>query len=290
LEGSAADPGPVAAGTQRVDETPPIGSAGSPARVQAHRVAGFEALLAPLGIPIAAEPDPGRFLLTACDGALELRPPGESDRRGIQADFPPDREVTRGGCRQPSRPELLVRAFGARIDGILDLTAGLGADAYRLARAGHRVCAVERHPAVFALLVSGFERARRRGDVPEEVANRLRLEHGEALERILAIDAPGVGVYLDPMYPPPRRSSALPKRALQVLRQLVGDSSDAAELLAAARSRAARVVVKRPHRAPPLAPGTSHALASKLVRFDVYVNASRVRRAGDAAGTSREDV
>ncbi|MEZ4290741.1 MAG: class I SAM-dependent methyltransferase [Myxococcota bacterium] len=68
------------------------------------------------------------------------------------------------------------------------------------------------------------------------------------------------------------------------------DSSDAAELLAAARQRAARVVVKRPHRAPPLAPGTSHALASKLVRFDVYVNASRVRRAGDAAGTSREDV
>ena len=113
---------------------------------------------------------------------------------------------------------------------------------------------------------------------------------GTYLERILAIDAPGVGVYLDPMYPPPRRSSALPKRALQVLRQLVGDSSDAAELLAAARSRAARVVVKRPHRAPPLAPGTSHALASKLVRFDVYVNASRVRRAGDAAGTSREDV
>ncbi len=196
---------------------------------------------------------------------LELRPPGEEERRGIRAVFPPDAHA--GSGRSP-----LGRAFGKRILRILDPTAGLGADAYRLAAAGYRVRAVERHPALHALLVSGWAADRALGRVPSEIAERLEFVHAEGRDEITRIDSPDVGVYLDPMYPRWRRSKALPKRELQVLRRLLGEETDAAELLDAARARAARVVVKRPRRAPPLRPDVDFVLSTKLVRLDVYTN------------------
>jgi hypothetical protein len=78
------------------------------------------------------------------------------------------------------------------------------------------------------------------------------------------------------MYPPPRRSSAKPRRELQVLRALLGGQRDAADLVERAREKAARVVVKRPHHAEPLVPGASFEIETKLVRFDVYVNPKRM--------------
>ena len=65
--------------------------------------------------------DPDAFLLGRDRGVLDLRPPGEHDRPGVRALFPPDR----GGAG----PNPLVRAFGPRIQRIHDLTAGLGGDA-----------------------------------------------------------------------------------------------------------------------------------------------------------------
>lgn len=80
------------------------------------------------------------------------------------------------------------------------------------------------------------------------------------------------------MYPAPKRSSALPKRRLQVLRELLEaeDGSEPIELVMAARECLSRVVVKRPHHAPPLVPNASYAVETKLVRFDVYLNPARM--------------
>lgn len=258
------------------------GAAGADARRAGVRVVLSPAIaedprLRALGLEAPATSPPDAFLIGEADGAFDLRPPGEHGRPGIQAELPPDRGPT--GGRNP-----LVRAFGKRIDRILDLTAGLGGDAFRLARAGHRVTAIERDPALFALLESGWARARARGDVPEPVAARLELVWADARDRLAALaagdrDDPGgtLGVYVDPMYPPPRRSSARPRRALQVLRALLGEQHDAADLVEAARPLAARVVVKRPTHARPLAPGASFEVESKLVRFDVYVNPARMQ-------------
>ncbi|MBK7948738.1 MAG: class I SAM-dependent methyltransferase [Deltaproteobacteria bacterium] len=60
------------------------------------------------------------------------------------------------------------------------------------------------------------------------------------------------------------------------MRRLLGRDDDAAGLLAAARARFARVVVKRPTYAPALATGASFVVESKLVRFDVYLDPSRM--------------
>lgn len=229
---------------------------------------GFEALLAELAIPLSPPcvPDSDDFRLVAAEGVLELRPPGAHDRPGIRAEFPPDRG------RFDVRSHPLVRAFGRDPLTILDATAGLGADAYRLAEAGHRVFACEREPAIAALLVSGWAEARRSGRVGRATAARLEVAHAEGLDRLAEFGGDAAAVYLDPMYPPPRRASALPRRELQVLRQFLGPDEDAPRLLARARERVARVVVKRPTHAEPLAPGASFVVESKLVRFDVYLD------------------
>ncbi len=78
-------------------------------------------------------------------------------------------------------------------------------------------------------------------------------------------------VYLDPMYPPRTRATALGRKALRMLRDIVGDDDDIGSLFAVAlRAARRRVIVKRPRRAAVL-PGpflTSHG--GKLVRYDVY--------------------
>lgn len=227
--------------------------------------------LAGLGV-CEAGADDAAFLLAESEGALDLRPPGEHGRPGIRAVLPPD---AGGGRRDP-----LVRAFGPRVGTIVDATAGLGGDAYRLARAGYDVVAVERHPVVHALLADGWRRACAGDEVPAEIAARLQIRFGEASEALAASTGQGLGVFVDPMYPPPRRASARPRRALQVLRALLADDADAAEIVAQARECAARVVVKRPHHASPLMPDVSHTIESKLVRLDVYVHPERLLEAG----------
>ncbi len=186
------------------------------------------------------------------------------------AAFPPDKGAA-GGRQNP-----LIRAFGKRIQTVFDLTAGLGADAYRLAAAGYSVRGFERDPAVYAVLASGWARAQAEAAVPAALIERLRFEWGEAEAALAQVDALDMGVYFDPMYPPPKRQSALPKRELQVLRSMLSTGEDSTALLEAARQRASRVVVKRPHHAPPLLPGASFELESKLVRFDVYMNPERM--------------
>jgi 16S rRNA (guanine1516-N2)-methyltransferase len=220
------------------------------------------------------------FQLSASGGALDLRPPGQHSRPGIRATFPPDRG---GAGRNP-----LVRAFGKRTLRIFDLTAGLGGDAYRLARAGHAVRAAERDSAVFALLASGWRAACEAGSVPETIANRLEFTHQDGDALLSSIEGLDQGVYIDPMYPPPKRSSAKPRRELQVLRALLGGQTDAAALVERARPCAARVVVKRPHHAEALVPGASFEVETKLVRFDVYVNPEKMSPATTLASSSTE--
>lgn len=219
--------------------------------------------------PPGAVGDAQTFLLCGSEEGLDLRPPGEHGRVGLRAVFPPDRG---GGGAGP-----LGRAFGPRIRVIHDLTAGLGGDAYRLARAGYRVRVVERDAVVHALLATGWASACARGGVPADLTERFEVEAPrDAGDRLSSIDALDEGVYFDPMYPKPKRASAKPRRELQILRAWLGSDEDTAPLVERACERAARVVVKRPHHAAPLVPEPSHTLESKLVRFDVYVNPSRL--------------
>jgi 16S rRNA (guanine1516-N2)-methyltransferase len=79
-------------------------------------------------------------------------------------------------------------------------------------------------------------------------------------------------IFIDPMFPPKRKKSALAKKSIRLVRQLVGDDADASELLASALQVARdRVVVKRADDAAPLRDKPSLSFGGKLARYDVYL-------------------
>jgi len=175
-----------------------------------------------------------------------------------------------GGRNQP-----LAKAIGLKKGAcptILDATAGLGRDAFVLAGLNCRVHMVERSPVAAALLQDGLQRARQNPQRSSFVAERLQLLHYDAQEWLGSKSQRYDVIYLDPMYPH-RHQSALVKKEMRLLRQLVGDDLDAHCLLQTALSHAnQRVVVKRPQWAPTLDDSHPHfSIHSENTRFDVYL-------------------
>ena len=162
--------------------------------------------------------------------------------------------------------EPLARALGRETKRVIDATAGLGGDSARLA-SRCEVTAIERHPAVAALLRDGVCRAERDGAL---APSRIRVVSGDARVLLPSLAPECDAVFLDPMFPPKRKRSAAVRKEQRLLRALVGDDTDAAELLAVARACVRRVIVKRPLHAPPLAPRPSASYTGKLVRYDLY--------------------
>ena len=213
-----------------------------------------------------------------------LSPPAGAGRRGgravlsglVSADFGSAamRHRRRGG-----QNELLGRAVGvsaSRQPSILDATAGLGRDSFVLADMGCSVTLCEREPVIAALLQWGLAAAAASEDAwLARVARRMALRTGDARDVFADGAVPADVIYLDPMFPPRDKSAAVKKE--MALFQLLLDSDtarhEAADLLAWALGQdVARVVVKRPARAAPVAGAVpSHHIAGKAVRFDVYV-------------------
>ena len=168
-----------------------------------------------------------------------------------------------------SRKTLLGRAVGKTTKTVIDSTAGLGGDAFLMARMGFEVLAVERSPVIAALLEDGISRARK--------STRLAITHvyGDSSILLSELDEPPDVVFMDPMYPQGRKRSVKVSRRLEVTREMAGEDSDAEELLKIAlQISRKRVVVKRPNYASPLRPGqVSFNLKGKLVRYDIYLTA-----------------
>ncbi len=154
---------------------------------------------------------------------------------------------------------------------VIDATAGLGRDAFLLASLGAQVTLIERADAVHAALQEGLAKAREAGPPYTEIIERMTLLHGDARE-LLQNYQPDV-ILVDPMHPP-RGNSALVKKEMRQLRQLVGADPDALELMQAALAAAnKRVVLKWPLRADPM-PGLiapSHQILGKSTRYDVFM-------------------
>lgn len=226
------------------------------------------ALAQALGLPCLAEQSPPGgcdLLLVLTPERLELHDRRDTRLKPLAVDLAGLRHA-RLTRRQP-----LARALGRRTRRVVDATAGLGADAARLAALGFEVTAIERSPVVAALLRDGLERAQRDPVLARLLGDRLTVLTGDARERLPAMRPPPDAVYLDPMFPPRRKASAATRKELAWLRELVGTDPDAHELLAIARACSPRVVVKRPDDAPPLAPDPALTFSGKLVRYDVYL-------------------
>lgn len=209
------------------------------------------------------------LLLAVNREGMELREPQMKPGHGMSLDLTTlDLRIGSGGL---SRRQPIAKAFGTNVRTIVDATAGTGQDAVLLAALGYHVLAIERSVVLHAMLEDALSRALGDETFSAAVDRRLAIRFGDARTVLPTIDPPPDAVYIDPMFPPKRRASALPRKEIQLLRKLVGDDHDADELFAAAMDVSRqRVVVKRPHHAPPLGNRPPLHFAGKLVRYDVH--------------------
>ena len=159
---------------------------------------------------------------------------------------------------------------------IVDATAGLGRDAFLLASLGAKVTLIERSEKMHALLAEGLERAAAEGGRYAETVARMTLLFGDSCALLPELK-PQV-VLVDPMHPP-RGNTALVKKEMRQIREIVGTDPDAERLMQVALEVAQnRVVLKWPLRAEPMAGirKPSHQILGKSTRYDVFVNAKIV--------------
>ncbi len=175
--------------------------------------------------------------------------------------------------------DLLCRACGWHLGlrQVWDLTAGMGVDAVTLSRAGFQVNAFERNPFLAVLLRQALrEQQNEEGLVDKNNLGQINFICGDAENKLIEMaklgnqkNIPEV-IYYDPMYPPSKKS-ALPSKEIQILRELNGVNEESKSLLEKALDLGVRrVVVKRPHRAPPVLPHPQAQIEGKLLRFDIY--------------------
>ncbi|MDT8310745.1 MAG: class I SAM-dependent methyltransferase [Methylophaga sp.] len=192
----------------------------------------------------------------------------------VQVDFTGGKNAHRrqfgGGRGQP-----LAKAIGLKSGlnpTVIDATAGWARDAFVIASLGCQLTLLEQQPLLAILIEDGLKRAANDNDIAE-IAARMSLLNVNAVDYLTALPMenwPDV-IYLDPMYPS-RDKSALVKKDMQILHQLVGHDQSGEALLNMALQRAKkRIVVKRPKGAPLLnAVKPVAQVASKNTRYDIY--------------------
>lgn len=229
-----------------------------------------EQLAGKLQLPLAKDGYP--LLLAITEERIELQQNSKGAPGPIFVDFLAGKNVYRSQL-QNLKNELIARAI--HIKGqpklrIIDATAGLGQDAFIMASLGHDVKMIERSPIVATLLADGLKRLQ--AQRPHLLLSLITQDALSYLTSLSPCDYPDV-VYLDPMFPE-RTKSALVKKEMRILQQLVGQDLDASPLLSTARQIARyKVVVKRPRLAPFLGnTEPSFCLQGKVGRFDIYQN------------------
>lgn len=159
---------------------------------------------------------------------------------------------------------------------IVDATAGLGRDAFLLAALGAKVTLIERSQKMHDLLAEGLARAASEGGLYAETVARMTLLQGDSC--LLLPELKPQVVLVDPMHPP-RGNSALVKKEMRQIREIVGSDPDSEKLMQVALEYAQnRVILKWPLRAEPMVGlrKPSHQILGKSTRYDVFVKAKIV--------------
>ena len=166
----------------------------------------------------------------------------------------------------------MAHALGKKTKTVIDATTGWGQDSLHIFRMGYELTCIERSPVMAELLADGFNRLAELDWMQNLKLQSPKLIKGNAIDLLAAFDSPPDCIYLDPMFPPKRKKSALPKKSMVVLRDLLGDDQDKVMLFdAALKATGKRVVVKSPDYAEPLGGKPSESYQGKLLRYDVYL-------------------
>jgi 16S rRNA (guanine1516-N2)-methyltransferase len=137
---------------------------------------------------------------------------------------------------------------------------------------GYEVLCIERSLLMAELLSDGFRRFEQQAWMQKLELHAPVLLIGNAISLMSSMETKPDCIYLDPMFPPKRKKSALAKKSIQLLHELIGDDTDREQLFEAAFAAARyRVVVKSPDYAPAFGGKAHECFHGKLVRYDVYL-------------------
>jgi len=211
-----------------------------------------------LNFPLVDAEQADRFLVCSAATGLSLRSGSIDGVQHIASRVPGPYRV---GRRDP-----LGRAIGRHTTAVVDATAGLGGDMVLMLTMGVRVIGIEQSPLLFVLLSDRLDNAS--GGIAPQRFDLHCADSNLFLDQL--VPAPQV-IYLDPMFPARRKTSALPKKELVELRSLAARPESATALLSTARRVArSRVVVKRLPESAPIAEQPDWSHEAKTVRYDVY--------------------
>ena len=218
-----------------------------------------------LGVPLADSM--GEALTLVFDGS-GLSLVGSGMR--YQGDFASTlNRVTKGRLHH----EMLVKLAKTKTEHpvAVDAAAGMGEDSFLLAAAGYEVYLFEQDAVIAALLRDALYRAGE-DDRLRGIVGRMHLTEGNSIELMLQLGITPEIVYLDPMFPP-RKKSGLIHKKLQLIQKLEQPCADERELFdAAAAMHPKKIIIKRPLNGAPLADRKpSYTVKGKAIRYDVVV-------------------
>ncbi|MCC6137881.1 MAG: class I SAM-dependent methyltransferase [Bdellovibrionaceae bacterium] len=151
---------------------------------------------------------------------------------------------------------------------IFDLTLGLASDSLKLVHFGAQVTAVEQQPMMYMLVHDALARYN------QEVSQNLPLEilHGDAKVLVQKLASDYEVFYLDPMFYLEKRT-ALPKKKMQFLSEIIGENTDDEFLptFEFLRSLKKRIVIKRhPDASTFSGLRPKKIFAGKSIRFEIF--------------------
>ncbi|WP_374088725.1 class I SAM-dependent methyltransferase [Methylomicrobium lacus] len=235
----------------------------------------FRQLAERLGVPLrnsnAEDFNPHEaFFLSWRDGCLKLLDTELLKAGGLTVEIEPRAGEQRSWPAPKQGP--LAQALGRKTKTVIDATTGWGQDALHIYRMGYELTCLERSPVMAALLADGFKRLQELDWMQRLGLASPTLIQGNAIDILANLDSQPDCIYIDPMFPPKRKKSALAKKSMRVLRDLLGDDTDKSQLFDAALSATGkRVVVKSPDYAEPLGGKPTESFQGKLLRYDVYL-------------------
>lgn len=210
------------------------------------------------------------FFLTWREGSLKLLDTALLKKGGLTVDIEPRPGEQRSW---PAPKEgALAQAIGRKTKTVIDATTGWGQDSLHIFRMGYDLQCIERSPIMLALLDDAFKRLSQLSWMQNLALTPPTLLAGNAIAILADLPQAPDCIYIDPMFPPKRKKSALAKKSMLVLRDLLGDDADKDALFAAAlQATGKKVVVKSPDYADPLGGKPAERFHGKLCRYDVYL-------------------
>jgi 16S rRNA (guanine1516-N2)-methyltransferase len=210
------------------------------------------------------------FFLVWREDCLKLLDQALLKKGGLSVDIEP-RYGEQHSWPAPKKGSL-AQAIGRKTKTIVDATTGWGQDSLHVFRMGYSIRCIERSPVMHELLKDGFIRLSAKEWVLQLSLKVPELLFGNACDVLSTLEDKPECIYIDPMFPAKRKKSALAKKSMTILRDLLGDDEDKEQLFAAAMNTATKkVVVKCSEYAQPLAAKPNESFKSKLLRYDVYL-------------------